>query len=45
VDFLNAFPSLPRIRDGANIQFLLFQTGATTSGGTIMVDFDWAYGG
>ena len=45
VDFLNAFPSLPRIRDGANIQFLLFQTGATTSAGTIMVDFDWAYGG
>lgn len=45
VDFLNAFPSLPRIRDGANIQFLLFQTGATTSGGTVMVDFDWAYGG
>lgn len=45
VDFLNAFPSLPRIRDGANIQFLLFQTGATTSAGTIMVDFDYAYGG
>ena len=45
LDFLNAFPSLPRIRDGANIQFLLFQTGATTSAGTIMVDFDWAYGG
>ncbi len=45
VDFLNAFPSLPRIRDGANIQFLMFQTGATTSAGTIMVDFDYAYGG
>ena len=45
IDFLNAFPSLPRIRDGANIQFLLFQTGATTSAGTIMVDFDWGYGG
>jgi hypothetical protein len=45
VDFLNAFPSLPRIRDGANIQFLMFQTGATTSAGTIMVDFDYGYGG
>ena len=45
VDFLNAFPSLPRILDGANIQFLLFQAGATTSAGTIMVDFDFAYGG
>jgi hypothetical protein len=45
LDFVNAFPSLPRIRDGANIQFLMFQTGATTSGGTIMADFDWGYGG
>ncbi len=45
MDFVNAIPSLPRIRDGANIQFLLFQTGATTSGGTIMVDFDYGYGG
>lgn len=43
-DFLNAFPSLPRIRDGANVQFLLFQTGATTSGGTVMVDFDYGWG-
>jgi len=45
LDFVNAFPSLPRIRDGANIQFLMFQTGATTSAGTIMADFDWGYGG
>jgi hypothetical protein len=45
MDFLNAFPSLPRIKDGANIQFLMFQTGATTSAGTVMVDFDYGYGG
>ena len=45
IDFLNAFPSLPRIKDGANVQFLLFQTGATTSAGTVMVDFDYGYGG
>lgn len=45
MDFLNALPSLPQIKDGANIQFLLFQTGATTSGGTINVDFDYGYGG
>ena len=31
--------------DGANIQFLMFQTGATTSAGTIMADFDLGYGG
>ena len=44
-DFVNAFPSLTRIRDGANIRFILFQTGATTSGGTVFSDFDYAYGG
>ena len=45
MDFLNAMPSLPRIRDDANVQFLLFQTGATTSAGTVMIDFDYGYGG
>lgn len=45
VDFVNALPSMRQIPDGANIQFLLFQTGATTSAGTINVDFDYAYGG
>jgi hypothetical protein len=45
VDFVNSLPSMRRIPDGANIQFLLFQTGATTSAGTINVDFDYGYGG
>jgi len=45
VDFVNALPSLRKIPDGANIQFLLFQTGATTSAGTVNVDFDYGYGG
>lgn len=44
-DFVNSVPSLRQIKDGANIRFILFQTGATTSGGTIWVDFDYAYGG
>ena len=44
-DFANAFPSYTRIRDGANIRFILFQTGATTTGGTVFCDFDYAYGG
>lgn len=43
VDFVNALPSLRRIPDGANIQFLMFQTGATTSGGTVWVDFDYSW--
>ena len=45
VDFVNALPSMRQIKDGANIQFLLFQTGATTSAGTINVDFDYGYVG
>lgn len=45
VDFVNALPSMRQIKDGANIQFLLFQTGATTSAGTVNVDFEYAYGG
>ena len=45
IDFVNAIPSMRQIKDGANIRFILFQTGATTSGGTIFVDFDYAYGG
>lgn len=45
VDFVNALPSMRKIPDGANIAWLLFQTGATTSAGTISVDFDYGYGG
>ena len=45
IDFVNSLPSMRKIPDGANIQFLLFQTGATTSGGTVNVDFDYGYGG
>lgn len=43
VDFVNALPSMRKIPDGANIQFLMFQTGATTSGGTVLVDFDYGW--
>jgi len=45
MDFVNAIPSLRQIKDGANVKFIMFQTGATTSAGTIFVDFDYAYGG
>jgi len=44
-DFVNAIPSMRKIPDGANLRFILFQTGATTSGGTIFADFDYGYGG
>jgi hypothetical protein len=45
MDFCNAIPSFRQIKDGANIMFIMFQTGATTSGGTVFVDFDYGYGG
>jgi hypothetical protein len=45
MDLVNALPSMRQIKDGANIQFLLFQTGATTSAGTVNIDFDYGYGG
>ena len=45
VDFVNTVPSLPRLRNGANVTFLVFATGATTSGGTVYANFDYAYGG
>lgn len=45
VDFVNTLPSLPKLRNGANITFLVFSTGATTSGGTFYANFDYAFGG
>jgi hypothetical protein len=44
VDFVNSLPSMRQIKDGANIQYLMFQTGATTSAGIILVDFDYGWG-
>lgn len=44
-DFVNSLPSMRKIPDGANVRFILFQTGATTSGGTVFVDFNYGYGG
>jgi hypothetical protein len=45
VDFVNSLPSLRQIKDGANIQYLISQTGATSVNGAILIDFDYAYGG
>lgn len=44
-DFVNQLPSLPRIRDGAYLKFLLFATGATTTNSPMVASFDYAYGG
>jgi hypothetical protein len=43
-DFLNQLPSLPRIRDGAYLKYMYFQTGATTTTSPIVFNFNhgWA---
>lgn len=43
-DYVNTIPSFPKIPDGANIQFLVFNTGATTSGGTFYAAGQYAWG-
>lgn len=45
VDFVNTLPSMPRLKNGANVQFLVFGTGATTSGATLYTNFDYGWGG
>lgn len=44
-DYVNTIPSFPKIPDGANLQFLVFNTGATTSGGTLYVAGQHGWGG
>lgn len=44
-DYVNTLPSLPRLRNGANLTALVYNTGATTSGGTFFMSFDYAWGG
>jgi hypothetical protein len=44
-DFVNQLPSMPQIKDGACLRFLLFQTGATTTTSPAIVSADYAFGG
>lgn len=44
-DYVNTIPSFPKIPDGANIQFLVFNTGATSAGGTLYAAGQYAWGG
>lgn len=43
-DFLNQLPSLPRIRDGAYLKYMYFQTGATTTTSPIVFNFNYGWG-
>jgi len=44
-DYVNTVPSFPKLRDGCNLQFLVFNTGATTSGGTFYASGQYGWGG
>ena len=45
MEYLNTVPSLPTLRNGANLTALVYNTAATTSGGTFFASLDYAYGG
>lgn len=45
LDFVNTLPSFPKLRNGANVTFLVFGTGATTAAATVYAAFDYGYGG
>ena len=44
-DYVNTLPSMPRLKNGANLTALVYNTAATTSGGTFFASLDYAYGG
>jgi hypothetical protein len=44
-DYVNTLPSFPRLRNGANLTALVYNTGATTSGGTFFMAADYGWGG
>jgi len=43
VDFVNTLPSMPRLKNGANVTFLVFGTGATTASATVYANFDYGW--
>jgi hypothetical protein len=45
VDFLNTVPSLPRLRNGCNLTFLVYATVAITAGNTFYASFEYGWGG
>lgn len=45
LDFVNTLPSFPKLRNGANVTFLVFGTGATTAAATVYANFDYGFGG
>lgn len=44
-DYVNTLPSMPQLKNGANLTALLYNTAATTSGGTFWSSLDYGWGG
>ncbi len=44
-DLVNQLPSMPRIRDGAHLKWLMFATGATTANSPFVASIDFGWGG
>lgn len=44
-DYGGTSPSFPRLRNGANVSYLIFATGATTSGATFYANAGYGWGG
>jgi hypothetical protein len=44
-DLVNQLPSMPRVRDGAHLKWLMFATGATTANSPFVASLDFAWGG
>lgn len=44
-DLVNQLPSMPRVYDGANLQWMLMSTGATTTNSPFTFSLDFAWGG
>jgi hypothetical protein len=43
-DLVNQLPSMPRIRDGAYLKFLMYATGATSANSPFVASIDFAWG-
>jgi hypothetical protein len=44
-DLVNQLPSMPRIRDGAHLKWLMFATGATSANSPFVASLDFGWGG
>jgi hypothetical protein len=44
-DLVNQLPSMPRVRDGAHLKWLMFATGATSANSPFVASIDFGWGG